>query len=205
MAFLDLETDIKPWLGIKPTDTSQDAFLTMINAAVEQSIKNYCETDFESHVVTKEILDGNDSDIIIPKNIPIISVQAIYFSCDTAGDNGYLVEVLNYQVLEHSIVLQIGRTPFCRSRVRVDYTYGYAALPADVKLVAIQAVEAEFRRKNEKSLIGGRRSKKDESEETGSQMVEWDGKTGIPKVLVYKLSPYKSFEFPCQPMAQRNY
>jgi len=205
MAFLDLETEIKPWLGIKAGDTSQDAFLTLINASVEQSIKNYCETDFETHAITKEILDGNDSDIIVPRNMPILSVQAIYFYCDTAGENGSLIDPLCYQVLEHSIVLQSVTTPFCRSRVRMDYTYGYASLPADVKLVSLQGVEAEFRRKNDKTLIGGRKSKKDESEETGAAVVEWDNKTGLPRVLIFKLTPYRSYEFPSQPMAQRNY
>ena len=204
MILLDLEDDIKPWLGIDPSETKYDALLTTIGDAMEASVINYCETDFQLHVVTKEVLDGNNSDVIITRNIPVRSVQAIYFNCDVQGNNGSLIDALSYQVFPESITLQSMRTPFARSRVRIDYTYGYDGLPYDVKLCLIQCVEAEWRRKNQKSLLGVNISKKDESDSAGQKSNEWDSKTGLPTVLVYKLNPYRSFEFPCQPMAQRN-
>lgn len=204
MFLVDLNLDVKPWLGIDVLETKYDSVLTTIGDAMEQSIINYCETDFQDHVVTKEVLDGNSSDIIVTRNIPIKSVQAIYFGCDVLGDNGSLISPDNYQVLPEAIVLQSLKTPFARSRVRVDYTYGYGGLPSDVKLCLLQCIEAEFRRKNQKSLLGATISKKDEQDNGKPTLLEWDTKTGLPTVLVYKLNPYRSFEFPCQPMAQRN-
>lgn len=204
MILLDLNLDVKPWLGIDVAETKYDATLTTIGDAMEASVINYCETDFALHVVTKEVLDGNGSDVIIIRNIPVQSVQAIYFNCDAKGDNGSLIDPLTYQVLPESIVLQTIKTPNARSRVRVDYTYGYNGLPSDVKLCLLQCIEAEYRRKTQKSLLGSSVTKKDESDSTKQSMLEWDTKTGLPTVLVYKLNPYRCFEFPCQPMSQRN-
>lgn len=202
MPFLDLNTDIKPWLGI--TDTSQDAFLTTINNAMEQSIINFCENDFTIKT-SSDILDGNGSDIILPLNTPITEVIAVYFNCDTDGSNGTLIDPHYYLMREYEIALRGYKTPFARARIRVDYKWGYNGLPADVKLCMLQAVEAEWRRKVNKAIGGLSRSKKDESDNVTSDLNEWDYKTGLPKVLVFKLNPYKVFEFPRQPMATRNW
>lgn len=204
MAFLNLNTDIKPWLGIPVLTTIHDDVLTIINNATNQAVLNYVETDFALHTQVNEVLDANQSDVIIPKNIPIVSIQKIYLETATDGSGGSLLDPTYYQLVSDTIVLQGIRTPFNRSRVRVDYTWGYNGLPADVKLCMLQTVEAEFRRKGNKTLGLGGRSKKDESETFKSDLGDWDDKTGLPKVLIYKLTPYKCFEFPNQPMAVRN-
>jgi hypothetical protein len=205
MAFLDLNTDIKPWLGIDVLNTTHDSVLNVINAAMEQAIKNYTEQEFALSVVVGEVLDANQSDQLIPRNYPIVSVQNIYFFTSPDGSNGSLIDPSDYQVLPNAIVFQGKNTPFGRSRIAIDYTWGYDGLPDDVKLCMLQSVEAEFRRKGNKTLGIGGRSKKDESETyRGGSIGEWDEVTGLPKVLVYKLTPYRQYEFPNSPMATRN-
>lgn len=204
MALLNLNTEIKPWLGIPVPTTAHDDVLTIINNAMSQAVLNYTETDFQTHIQVGEVLDGNQSDVIVPRNIPIVSIQAIYFYTSPSGSAGMLLDPSNYQLVSDTIVLQNVQTPFNRSRIRVDYTWGYNGVPGDVKLCLLQAVEAEFRRKGNKTLGVSSRSKKDESESYKSDIGEWDEKSGLPKVLVYKLTPYKTFEFPNQPMAVRN-
>jgi len=210
MAFLDLNTDIKPWLGIDVVNITHDAVLTIINNAMEQAVKNFTETDFELHPGTVEILDANESDIILPHNVPITAVSELAFYTLADGTDGQIIEATDYQVREEGIILQNIHTPFRRSRIRVTYTWGYDGLPDDVKLMLLQAVEAEFRRKARKSVgtggnSGAARSKKDESDRTGGTALgAWDKKTGLPKELVYKLTPYKRFEFVNSPMATRN-
>jgi len=204
MSFLDLETDIKPWLGIPALSTSHDSVLTIINEAMEQAILNYTETDFAEHTVTNEIHDANESDVIIPRYTPVRSVQAIYLYSDVNGVNGSLLDSARYYLVDDTIVLNGLKTPFGRSLIRLDYKWGYTGLPADIKLCMLQAIDAEFRRKGAKTLGVASRSKKDESESLNSGVGEWDEKSGLPKVLAYKLSSYKSFEFPNQPMAARN-
>lgn len=205
MTFLTLNGDIKPWLGIDVGNTTHDANLTTIANAIEQAVLNYVETDFKLNTVTKEILDGNISDVILPRNTPINSVQAIYFFPDTDGTDGSLVSVDDYDVTSEAIYLRTSTTPKGRGTVRVDYKWGYNGLPADVKLMMLQTVEAEWRRKGSKSLGIGGRTKKDESETYINDLGQWDEKSGLPKVLAAKLQPYKSFEFPTSPMAQRNW
>jgi len=204
MAFLDLTTDIKPWLGI-PTDvTTHDSVLTIINEAMEQAILNFTETDFVLHDDTMEIHDGNQSDVIVPRRIPVVSIESIHIHIANDGSGGSLLDPDQYELVDDTITLKGIQTPFARSRIKVIYTWGYDGLPADVKLCMLQAIEAEFRRKGNKTLGLGSRSKKDESENLKSDLTDWDEKSGLPKVLAFKLVPYKVFEFPNQPMSARN-
>jgi hypothetical protein len=202
MAFLTLN-DIKDWLGISGNE--HDTVLNVINAAMEQAVINYCETDFVKHENQIEVLDGNKSDVIITRETPIIAVNEIKYNVNPDGTGGDVIDASQYQVLPEAIIVPNLPTPRYRARIRVDYDWGYDGLPDDVKLCMLQAVEAEFRRKGKKSLGGGSRSKKDESETMTNDSSSWDKKTGLPTVLVAKLTTYKRFEFPTQPMAQRNW
>lgn len=204
MAFLDLNADIKPWLGIDVSNTTHDSVLNIINASVEQAVLNFTEAQFVLTPVI-EILDASKSDQIVTREFPIDSVTAVFFDVQPDGTDGNLIAADEYQVLPEAIILAFGRhTPFGRSRVRVDYTHGFDGLPDDVFEAMLLAVEAKFRRKGRKSLGIGSRSKKDESERFTDSITAWDKKTGLPVEVVYMLQPYKRYEFPTQPIAQRN-
>jgi hypothetical protein len=204
MSFLSLNTDIKPWLGIDPANTTHDSNLTIINLAIEQAVLNYVETNFVETEIT-EVLDGNISDIILTSNTPVNSVSQLYFGVNPDGTEGALIDPINYKVRSEGIYLCGLTTPRGRAIIKVKYKYGYAGLPSDVKLMMLQAVEAEWRRKGNKSLGIGGRSKKDESESYINDLGQWDEKTGLPKVLVSKLQTYKCNDFPVMPIAQRNW
>jgi hypothetical protein len=205
MIYLNLNTDIKPWLGIDVPNTTHDANLTIIANAIEQAVLNYVETTFELTEVEGEILDGNISDVVLPLNTPVNSVEGLYFFPEVNGAGGSLVDPSEYKVTREAIYLKFANSPKGRATVRVDYTYGYDGLPSDVKLMMLQTVEAEWRRKGSKSLGMSGRSKKDESESYITDLGQWDERTGLPKVLISKLQTYKSFEFPSSPMSQRNW
>jgi hypothetical protein len=203
MSFLDLNTDVKPWLGIEVSNTQHDEILQILIDAMEQAVINYVETDFTIHTETKEIHDGNRMDVILPRNVPITAVDKIRLGTDTQGDGGTELVDTDYSWDSQSISLRYQYTPRGRGMVAIDYKWGYDGLPPDVKLCMLQAVEAEFRRKGNKSLGGGSKSKKDESQSSPSGNSDWDQKTGLPSVLVYKLTAYKTFEFPNLPAATR--
>ena len=193
---------IKSWLGIVGTD--YDVTLEIIRDAVEQSVLQYCETSFTLEEVENEVTDGTNSDTIIPKKYPIDSVQELRFGVGTDGTGGSVVSSADYQVKPDAIILKGFTTPKGRANIAIDYKYGYSGLPSDVKLAIIQAVEAEYRRKSKKSIGVASRSKEGESETYKNDVGAWDQKSGLPKEVVYKLQPYKTFEFPTQPMATRN-
>lgn len=196
--------EIKTWLDITKPD--YDALLDMINDAMCQAVINYVEHDFTLTAVTDEVLDGNKSDTVVPRNWPIVSVQSLTFYTRPDGTEGNLIDPIFYAVTPEEIRLQGIVTPFYRARVRVDYTWGFDGVPGDVKLMMLQAVEAEWRRRGSKSLGVASRSKKDESQTfSGKGDGYWDSRTGLPTELVKKLHFYKqSFEWPSTPMATRN-
>lgn len=209
MPFLDLNADIKPYLGIPIENTEQDSILTLFRDSVESSVLAYVETAFELTPVTNEILDSNGSDTIVPRNTPIVSVQSIYTSVESDGSDGDLLDPEFYRVDTDGITLRAINQPRGRFYVRVDYTYGYDGLPPEAKHAMLMAIDAEFLRKSKKSVGQGSsgRSKKDESESGGAAGGQgWNDKVGLPNEVIAKLQTYKqSFEFPTQPMATRNF
>jgi len=204
MAGLLTLTEVKDWLSITKPD--YDGILTIINDAMCVAVTNYTGHSFALVVEPNEILDATQSDLIVPRNSPIISVQNLYFYTQPDGTDGTLIDPTSYLVLPESIVLQNITTPFNRARISLAYTWGYDGLPADVRLMMLQAVEAEYRRRGQKSLGVSSRSKKDESQsfaDGGSEY--WDRASGLPTELVNKLQFYKqNFEWPSIPMATRN-
>jgi len=199
--------EIKDWIGIELANTSHDTTIEIMRDSVEQAVINYVENDFDVHVVVNEILDSNGSDTIIPRNEPLISVQAVRIGVKTDGSGGDDLNTDSYFVVTDAggsaVVLQGFLQPRGRAVTRLDYTYGYEELPPDVKEAILLSVEAKFRRKGRKSIGLNSRSKKDESESysgTGS----WDTKVGLPVDVVSMLNTYRKFEFPTQPMATRN-
>lgn len=209
MPFLDLDADIKPYLGIPVSSTEYDSLLTLFRDSVESAVLAYVETAFELTPVVNEILDSNGSDTIVPRNTPIVSVQAVYTSVDSDGTGGDILDTDFYRVDTDGLTLRSINQPRGRFFVRVDYTYGYDGLPPEVKHAMLMAIDAEWIRKNDKSVGKGRsgRSKKDESESgTSGGGMGWDTKVGLPNEVIAKLQTYKqSFEFPTQPMATRNF
>ena len=193
--------EIKTYMRI--TGSEYDDLLTMFQESVEQSIINYCETDFETHVITNEMHDGLGADVIVPKYFPILSVQSIVFGVDAAGAGGSEQDSDNYYYDATGIMLRKGivTTPRGRGYIRVDYTAGYASIPSDVKMVVYQSVKAEYQRQNRNNEDINSRSKGEESENYGAA---WDKKTGLPSQIVSKLQSYRIYEFPLIGSAQRN-
>jgi hypothetical protein len=190
--------EIKDWLKI--TDNSQDAILTSTQAAVEAAVKAYVDTDFTTTTKT-ELLDGSRSDTIVLEGYPIISVSAIYFYPNTSGAEGSLVDLESYIVKPEAIYLTNLYTPAGRGKVRVDYTYGYASVPDDVKMAVKLGVEAFMARRARKTVGVGSRSKEGESE---SFVSAWDKKSGLPVEVTGLLQIYRTYEVPVISLAQRN-
>lgn len=207
MPFCDIDTDVKPYLGIPLSNTDYDSLLTLWRDAVEAAMLQYTEATFVLTAVT-EVLDASRADQVVPAEYPIDSVQALYFYVLPDGTSGELIDTDRYQVKQGGVILQHLYTPKGRALVRLDYTYGYDGVPADVKLGILIAIRAEYHRWQDKAEGRSRtsRSKKDESEAFSSNnpLTSWDSKTGLPIEAVNKFKPYKRFEFATQPIAQRN-
>jgi len=193
--------DIKTFLGIPLSDTEQDAIITMFKDSVEQSIINYCETDFDTHDAI-ELADATQADVIVPKHFPILSVQGVWFDVDLDGGGGYELEAGKDFYFDSVAITLRRQTPFRRGAIKLQYTHGYSSIPADVKMVVYQSVKAELQRYKRNSEDVTSRSKEGESESYG--MGAWDRLSGLPRQMLAKLQPYRVVGFANIPMAQRN-
>jgi hypothetical protein len=205
MALTTLD-DLKTYMGIALSNTALDAILTMFKDSVEEAVINYCETDFTLQTVTNEVIDAVRSDIIVIKKCPVRSIIQLILNCDMDGQNGLVIDPTEYNFDSNSVSLRNFHTGFSRGYIRVDYTWGYSAVPAGVKMAVYQSVKAEYQRYKQNSEGVASRSKGDESESFGGggSGSAWDPYTGLPKQIVSKLQAYKVYEFPLLPMAQRN-
>lgn len=192
----------KTFLEIELSDTSMDAKIQMFIDSVEAQIKNFCDCVFEAVEIEGELHDGTQSDVIVPKNSPLISVEALYFGCNVDGTGGALMDgTRDYYFDDNCVTLRESYSPRGRGYVRIDYTHGYVSVPSDVKMCALQAVKAELARDKRGTEDIASRSKMNESE---SYNAAWDKKTGLPTQIVSKLQAYRTYEVPNISMAARN-
>jgi hypothetical protein len=192
MAILTLEA-AKTWLGIKLTDTTQDSLVGDLIATAEGLIASYCGCAFQPTAVVDEIQDGRRSDSIVPEHYPVISVEALRLAGETLDPSEYLV-------MEEEIALKRQVTPMGRGTVAIDYTHGYASVPAQVVTAAKITVEAYYRQKSRGSVGITSRGKEGE---TISYKDAWSSEWGLPKEVLGLLAQYRTLEFPTAPMAPR--
>jgi len=219
MPICDIDADVKPWLNIEIAETKHDTTLAIIRDSIEKSVLNYTEACF-TQKTEQHIYDGNGSDTITPSEGPIVSVSEVKFNVALDGTGGDVIDAASYYLPKDmeevdtydgtgtkgssAILLRGHKSPRYRGALSVTFTFGYDGVPPDVKHAILMAIEADFRRKGRKSIGAGSRSKKDESERLTDSKSAWDKKTGLPQEVVYKLNPYRVFEFPSQPMATYN-
>lgn len=190
-------------------DATQDALIEdIIGPGIEDAVQNFCDTNFSQVVVGSpgERHDGNRSDVIVPANVPIISVQAVfmYVPADSAS-GGIALDADDYFVdtKKNVIVLKELTTPFHpRGNILIQYTYGYAAVPGVVKLAIFENIKASIQRRNRNVEDVSSRSKGGETESYGGA---FDSKSGLLSSTIGKLKKFQVIEFPSSSMAQRNY
>mgnify|MGYP001427421387 CR=1 FL=1 len=126
MSALTTLAEVKAYLGIAPSDTSQDALIEILRPAIEEAVEQYCDTEFDEKITEREIHDGFNADVIVPFNFPVIEIQKVVLGCDTRGDGGDELEPTDYYVDDDGSVILRGRlSPHRRGSVRLDYRYGY--------------------------------------------------------------------------------
>lgn len=184
--------EAKTYLGIDNTD--KDAILTPMVAAVNASIASWTESAFGAEVVvTNELHDARRQDIFIPDGFPLVSVQQIVTGVDSAGAGGTVLDPEDYS--HDSVEVRILRSlvPQARSYVRIDYTYGYADVPPQVKMAAQLGVEGFYRMRERKSVGISSKSKEGESVSYGGGA--WNSQAGLPREAVSLLESFRRIDF----------
>ncbi|KXG42874.1 head-tail connector protein [Tepidibacillus decaturensis] len=122
-------TAVKEYLKIDATDTSQDSLFEALINASSNVIENYCNRSFIESTYTDEEYDGKETSNLILKNFPVYSVTSIKI-------DDVLVDSTEYKVRKDSgIVVRLNSVwPAGIMNIKVTYTAGYTAIPADVEL-----------------------------------------------------------------------
>ena len=151
--------DLKEFLGIADTTTSEDDKLEMILSGVDAAVKRYCNRDLESRTYSSELYSGHGHDILYLKQRPLTAVSSLKvavggyggvgnsdaFTADTAWTQNTDYILGSTDEDEHNMAEIIAiRTnfPAGKRNVQVTYTAGYTTVPADIKLAVLQLCAA---------------------------------------------------------------
>lgn len=192
----------KTWLGIEDSDTTKDALLTDLITAVDEAINAWTGTRFDGiQTATRELHDARRQDILLPLNGPITGVSAVYMGVNSDGSGGQALDPAGYRFDDTEIAMLYMHMPMQRGLVAITYTWGYASVPARVKLAAKLGVEGYFRMRQNKTVGGVTRSRAKEGESVtysaggsgGSRNNGWEG--GLPPEAINVLSEFRRVDF----------
>lgn len=187
-------SEAKEWLGIASTDTTKDTIVTDLIATVSESIDSWTESRFDGPIVVlKEIQDARRQDILLPKGWPLISVQSVRLNTNTDGTGGVEIPATEYDHDDVEIRLRSTQVPQQRAYIALDYTWGYAAVPARVKQATKIGVEGWYRGRARQSVGVTTKAKEGESI---SFKGAWNGEAGLPIEAVSLLAAFRRIEWP---------
>jgi hypothetical protein len=148
MALITKE-EVKEQLSISASTTVDDAYITNLCLRVSAFMKRYIGMSIEQESLT-EYYDGNGEPSLYVRSVPVIAINAVYESYDQTWDATTLIDSDDYIVdLKIGRIYRLGDVPFLLGvqNVRVIYDAGYAAVPDDIKMVAIDLVSAKYNRR----------------------------------------------------------
>ena len=183
----------KTQLDIQSSDTSQDALLErFINSASEQ-VERYCGRKFALRSFV-EVRDGTRSNEMLLENWPVVSVTSVHVDTSRAFGAESLLLASEYGVQAPNILRRHDAFwPRGSMVVRVEYTAGYATIPADLEDACVMLVEHRYRMKNDRRL--GRTSSGKQGESI-SYTETW------PQEVLDLLEPYRNYSTVLSEMAR---
>lgn len=183
--------DVKTYLGI--TSASEDAMLTALVSAASTQIENYCNRIFAQASYT-ETRNGNDAGAIFVRQFPIVSVQSVVVSglvVPAATDTtsfGYTFDEERIYIRRDrwDAPARVSGYPVRFERgvqnVVLQYTAGYATIPADLVQACVE-------------LVGWKRAKRERldktSETLGNQQTQAFKLDGMPPSVINALENYR--------------
>lgn len=188
MALATLD-QLKTQLNFQSSDTRYDTKLTLFLEAGSKWVENYCQRAFTQATYT-EIIHGNGSNLITPRQWPISSVTELRISesQDWTNDstlvdpNAYGTDPDQTGVWLFSQVM-----PTAYNSVRIVYVAGYSSIPYDLQLANILVSEWFYKVQNRGD--SGRTS-------VGKQGENAAVLADLPPIVKTILQPYKRYELP---------
>lgn len=138
---MDLTTlaNVKAYLKIDQSQTSDDATLLSLIAACSEAIENHCERKFGQQTFTNEEYNGTGSKYILLRQFPIKSITSVSVDGVLIESNEYKVNKLNGTLIRVSSIWPKGDI-----NVTVTYESGFLEIPAPVELACKHYVKSFF-------------------------------------------------------------
>lgn len=145
--------NLKTYLGI--TSASEDDFLDLVVAGVDQLFESLSNRRLESETYTDQVVDGTGTPRLYLPNHPVTAVSEVRVSdAPIAGVNNssefdsttiwtlhdeFEIDSLAEDEDNRGLLLAVyGNWPRGIKNIQVTYTAGYTTIPADIKLAAYQ-------------------------------------------------------------------
>lgn len=129
---------------------SADHVLHDLIMAAQKAAELYCDTVFESTSIT-EYHDGDGSQVILTKKVPVITVASIHDDVDRVFGSDALFDAADYVVSDDGTgkieLLNDVTTPGIKN-IKVVYAAGYALVPNDIKVAVANYAFAMFIEQN---------------------------------------------------------
>lgn len=144
---MDLTTlaDVKAWLKVKVAD--DDALLAAMVTGASAFIESWCSRSF-AITAYDETRDGHGGYTMLTRNSPVVSVSGVVIDgrpvpaaadCTQAG----------FMADDIAVYLQQGyRFTPGRQNIRINYTAGYAEIPADIAMCCWELVGKKYRERD---------------------------------------------------------
>jgi hypothetical protein len=141
-------TAAKEYLKIGSSTTNDDNLIQGLINACSTAIENYCRRSFKTQIYS-EYYDGTGTKSINLKNYPVTAVSAVAIDGVTVANTSYICKTDQGVLVRKAAPipgLRIGANwPIGDWNIKVDYTGGYATIPADVELACKMFVAAVYK------------------------------------------------------------
>jgi|GEM_PF-3847508 len=159
-ALVDLDTELKPYLGIDASDTDYDLRLEALINSVSQLVQTYLGRTLISTAYVDQVLNGRPSVYLFLPSWPVTEWTSV--EIDSAEVTETLTEDTDYVVdMARGVLERIDGSDWDTGMqsIVVNYTAGYALadVPQDIKLLVMARVGAEWQR--QKSALWGQTSR----------------------------------------------
>lgn len=151
---LTTKAAVKLYKGITGTelDTLIDALIPRVSAAIESYLSRRIES-----AAQVDLRDGNGGRSMLLREYPVTAVAAVSVDGQAIPAGGF--DLAGWRLADRMLVLEGYRFTSGIANVRIDYTAGYATVPADIEQACIETVLLALERRahidvSSKSLAG---------------------------------------------------
>lgn len=134
MSVLDID-DVKKFLRVTWTD--DDVLIQLLIDSVEQWSEEYCDISLTEQTVTDEFNTASKY-YIIPSVLPITAITAVYNADDLTTDLSSDMYLKNQYMIGYKN--RFSEFEVDGEQYSIDYTGGYATLPAGLQLALFQII-----------------------------------------------------------------